>query len=186
MPSSNCCFLTYIQVSQEAGQVVWYSHLFQNCPQFVLGWFISLLQFLSCHNKDLEWQKNYSSSRQDFLALISPSTKDSKQQTSYSLVTAQAGWTFIKKTVDEKYTPELLEQADLKGTSKFPLGFPFYTFCFLLLVLQNKACTCHQSRNGMQMDAYLRPIREGGISGHMQHRTFTYSLNISDWQLQVM
>ena len=26
MSSSNCCFLTYIQVSQEASQVVWYSH----------------------------------------------------------------------------------------------------------------------------------------------------------------
>ena len=32
--SSNCCFLTCIQVSQEAGQVVWYSHLFQNFPQY--------------------------------------------------------------------------------------------------------------------------------------------------------
>ena len=30
--SSNCCFLTCIQVSQEADQVVWYSHLFQNFP----------------------------------------------------------------------------------------------------------------------------------------------------------
>ena len=30
--SSNCCFLTCIQVSQETGQVVWYSHLFQNFP----------------------------------------------------------------------------------------------------------------------------------------------------------
>ena len=30
MSRSNCCFLTCIQVSQEAGQVVWYSHLFQN------------------------------------------------------------------------------------------------------------------------------------------------------------
>ena len=30
MSSSNCCFLTCIQVSQEAGQVVWYSHLFKN------------------------------------------------------------------------------------------------------------------------------------------------------------
>ena len=36
MSSSNCCFLTYIQVSQEAGRVVWYSHLFQNSPQFVV------------------------------------------------------------------------------------------------------------------------------------------------------
>ena len=30
------CFLTYIQISQEAGQVVWYSHLFQNFPQFIV------------------------------------------------------------------------------------------------------------------------------------------------------
>ena len=36
MSSSNCCFLTCIQVSQEAGQVVWYAHLFQNFPQFVV------------------------------------------------------------------------------------------------------------------------------------------------------
>ena len=31
-----CCFLTWIQISQEAGKVVWYSHLFQNFPQFVV------------------------------------------------------------------------------------------------------------------------------------------------------
>ena len=36
MSSSNCCFLTCIQVSQEASQVVWYSHLFQNFPQFIV------------------------------------------------------------------------------------------------------------------------------------------------------
>ena len=36
MPSSNCCFLTCIHISQEAGQVVWYSHLFKNFPQFVV------------------------------------------------------------------------------------------------------------------------------------------------------
>ena len=36
MSSSNCCFLTCIQVSQEAGQVVWYSPLFQNFPQFIV------------------------------------------------------------------------------------------------------------------------------------------------------
>ena len=37
MSSSNCCFLTCIQISQEAGQVVWYSHLFQNFPQFIVN-----------------------------------------------------------------------------------------------------------------------------------------------------
>ena len=36
MSDSNCCFLTFIQVSQEAGQVVWYSHLCQNFPQFIV------------------------------------------------------------------------------------------------------------------------------------------------------
>ena len=36
MSSSNCCFLTWIQVSQEAGKVVWYSHLLKNFPQFVV------------------------------------------------------------------------------------------------------------------------------------------------------
>ena len=29
-------FLTHIQVAQEAGEVVWYSHLFQNFPQFIV------------------------------------------------------------------------------------------------------------------------------------------------------
>ena len=34
MSCSNCCFLTCIQVAKEAGQVVWYSHLLKNFPQF--------------------------------------------------------------------------------------------------------------------------------------------------------
>ena len=37
MSSSNCCFLACIQVSKEAGQVVWYSHL------------LNFLQFLMIH-----------------------------------------------------------------------------------------------------------------------------------------
>ena len=36
MFSSNCCFLTCIKIFQEAGQVVWYSHLLKNFPQFVV------------------------------------------------------------------------------------------------------------------------------------------------------
>ena len=36
MSSSNCYFLTCIQVSQEAGQVVRNSHLLKNFPQFVV------------------------------------------------------------------------------------------------------------------------------------------------------
>ena len=33
---SNCCFLTYIQISQDAGKVVLYSHHFKKFPQFVV------------------------------------------------------------------------------------------------------------------------------------------------------
>ena len=36
MSSSNCFFLTCIWVSQEAGQVAWYSHVLQNFPEFVV------------------------------------------------------------------------------------------------------------------------------------------------------
>ena len=32
MSGSNCYFVTHIQVSQETGKVVWYSHLFKNFP----------------------------------------------------------------------------------------------------------------------------------------------------------
>ena len=34
--SSNCCFLTCIQISQEAGQVVWHSHLLKNFRQLIV------------------------------------------------------------------------------------------------------------------------------------------------------
>ena len=34
MSNCNCCFLTYIQVSQETGKVIWYSHLFKSFPHF--------------------------------------------------------------------------------------------------------------------------------------------------------
>ena len=36
MSGSDCCFLTCIQISQEAGKVVWYSPLLKNVQWFVL------------------------------------------------------------------------------------------------------------------------------------------------------
>ena len=38
MSSSNHCFLTCTQVSQETGQIVWYSHLFKNFPHLIVIW----------------------------------------------------------------------------------------------------------------------------------------------------
>ena len=43
MSSSNCYFRACIQISQEAGQVVWYSHLFRNFPQFVVIYTVKVL-----------------------------------------------------------------------------------------------------------------------------------------------
>ena len=34
MSGCKCCFLTWIQISQAAGKVVWYLHLFKNFPHF--------------------------------------------------------------------------------------------------------------------------------------------------------
>ena len=36
MPLSNCCFLTCMQISQEASKVVYYSHLLKNFPRFIV------------------------------------------------------------------------------------------------------------------------------------------------------
>jgi len=36
MSDSNYCFLTCIQISQEAGKVIWYSHLLENFPKFIV------------------------------------------------------------------------------------------------------------------------------------------------------
>ena len=63
--SSNCCFLTCIQTSQEAGQVDWYSDLFKNFPQFVVIYIVKVFGIvnkaevdvfleLSCFSDDLE------------------------------------------------------------------------------------------------------------------------------------
>ena len=51
MSSSNCCFLTWIQIFQEAVQVVWYSHLLKNFPQF-FG--IHTVKGFSIHNKEVD------------------------------------------------------------------------------------------------------------------------------------
>ena len=52
MYGSNCCFLTCIQVSQEASKVVWYPHLFKNFPVcFCLFVCFVLLLFFLVENR---------------------------------------------------------------------------------------------------------------------------------------
>ena len=55
MSSSNCCFLTCIQISQEAGQVFWYSHLFQNFPEFVVVHTVKGFGIVNTAEVDVFW-----------------------------------------------------------------------------------------------------------------------------------
>ena len=77
MSSTNCCFLICIQISQEAGQVVWYSHLWKNFSQFVV---IHTAKGFVTDNKDdvfleLSW---FSNDPSDIGNLISGSSAFSK------------------------------------------------------------------------------------------------------------
>ena len=47
MSSSNCCFLTCTQISQEAGKVVWCFHLFKKFPHFVVLHTVKILSILN-------------------------------------------------------------------------------------------------------------------------------------------
>ena len=56
MSSSSCCFLVCKQVSQQAGKVVWYSHLFQNFPQFVVIHTVKTEKAMAPHSSTLAWK----------------------------------------------------------------------------------------------------------------------------------
>ena len=53
MSGSDGYFLTCLQVSQEAGQVVWYSHLFKNFPQFVVIYMVKSFGLVSKEEVDV-------------------------------------------------------------------------------------------------------------------------------------
>ena len=53
MSSFNCCFLTCIQVSQEAGKVGWYSHLLKNFPSFVVIYTVKVFGIINKEEVDI-------------------------------------------------------------------------------------------------------------------------------------
>ena len=55
MSGSNCCFLTCIQISQEAGKVVCYAHLLQNFPQFIAIHTVKDFGIVSKAEVDVSW-----------------------------------------------------------------------------------------------------------------------------------
>ena len=56
MSSSNCCFLTCIEFSQEAGKVVWYSHLLQNFWQFDVIHIVQTFDLVNKAEIDVFWE----------------------------------------------------------------------------------------------------------------------------------
>ena len=69
MSSYNCCFLTCIQISQEAGKVVWYSHLFKNSPQFVVSHAVQGFRLVSEAEIEFFWNSLAFSMIQQMLAI---------------------------------------------------------------------------------------------------------------------
>ena len=55
MSNSNCCFLICKEVSQEAGQLVWYSYLLKNCPQFIVIHRVEGFGIVSKEEIDVFW-----------------------------------------------------------------------------------------------------------------------------------
>ena len=78
MPSSNCCFLSCIQISQEAGQVVWYSHLFKNVLQCVLIHTVKGFGIVTEAKVDFFWNSCFFNDPSDVANLISDSSAFSK------------------------------------------------------------------------------------------------------------
>ena len=78
MSSSNYCFLTCIQISQEAGQVVWYSHLSQNFPQFIVIHTVKGFDIVNKAEVDVFWCSLAFSMIQRMLAMTSGSSAFSK------------------------------------------------------------------------------------------------------------
>ena len=90
MSSSNYCFLTCIQVSQEVGKVVWYSYLFKNFLQFVV---IHTVKGFSIVNK-AEWDVflEFSCFFYDPADLISGSSAFSKSSLNIWKFSVEACW----------------------------------------------------------------------------------------------
>ena len=55
MSGSKCYFLTCIQISQQAGKVVWYSQLLKNFPQFVVIHTLKVFSIASEAEADFFW-----------------------------------------------------------------------------------------------------------------------------------
>ena len=146
MSSSNCCFLTCIQISQEADQVVWYSHLFQNFPQFIVIHRVKGFGIVNKAEVDFFWNSRFFDDPADVGNLTSGSSAFSKS--SFNI------WEFIVHVLlkpglenFEHYFPSMWDEChcavvwrffgiaflwDWKENWSFPVLWPLLSFPDLL------------------------------------------------------
>ena len=66
---SNCCFLTCIQISQEAGKMVQYSHLLKNFPQLAVIYTVKGFGVINKADVEIFWNSLAFSMIQRMLAI---------------------------------------------------------------------------------------------------------------------
>ena len=120
MSSSNCCFLTCIQIYQEAGQVVWYSHLFQYFPQFIVIHTVKGFgyNFSSSHvwMWELVHKKGWVPKNWCFWTVVLEKTLESPSDCKGIKPANPKGnqpWTFIGRTdAEAQYFDQVMQRAD--------------------------------------------------------------------------
>ena len=79
MSGSNCCFLTCIQISQEAGKVIWFSPLLKNFPQSAVTHMVKGFRVINKAEVDIFLELScFLDDRKDIGNLISASSAFSK------------------------------------------------------------------------------------------------------------
>jgi len=79
MSYSNCCFLSCIQISQEAGQVVWYFHPLKNFSKFIVIHTVKCFAMVNKADIDVFLElSSFFDDPADFYNLISGSSAFSK------------------------------------------------------------------------------------------------------------
>ena len=136
MSSSNCCFLTCIQVSQETGQVVWYSHLLKNFPQFIV---IHTVKGFGIVNKaeidsPSEWSCKYVRSHDSSMVLITQNLPHSE----------------LKPKICNDQRPNVVWPLGRFLTSRLfsnllALFSPIRSLTVSLMFLPQGLCTCHST-----------------------------------------
>ena len=97
MSSSNCCFLTCIQISQEADQVVWYSPLIQNFPQLIVIHTVKGFGIVNQAEIDIFWELScFFHDAADVGNLISGSSAFSKTSLNIWKFTVKQGKVTVK------------------------------------------------------------------------------------------